>query len=540
MRDEAQRLPQVAAAVILAVFVLANARGLDSTPPVHQDEAWIAAPGVEFFTSGRFATQLFAGYYGSERHYYDFMPLHSLLDGAAIKLFGMSLVTVRAVSLTLATITLLLTYLVGRRLLSEWHGVLAMLMLASWPIAATGLPALQAASTGIPLTDLGRIGRYDILVPVFGLASLLAMLRALRERSSEAGSLDRAVSLTLAGVLAALATLSHYYGIVWLLVIATLIVASGGRSGLWLLRWPALGFALAMTPWVWFVTRDVGVFLAQKQVQAQNYFSDIASFSAQLGQYAPLLSAARRGHLASLMWIGLVSVGLVLLVRASLARQQSGARVLTITIAVMMTTFAVLVRPSYRYLGTVWPLFALTAAFAALHPWPARARALARGILVLLIAAASIQGAEAYLQMAIRARQFLPYSAVCDRITRHLPASARLLALQHWWLGIAPRVRDYRSFLVPVTRMNPRAGTPPVSFEAAMALDPMDYILIDPAMRDVLRSAGNPARPIAGPVGAEIAAFLRERAVMVDSFENTAYGRFTLYRVNMPDSALTR
>jgi hypothetical protein len=519
--------------LILTVFLLVNARGLDSTPPVNQDEAWIAAPGVEFFNTGRFATQLFAGYYGSERHYYDFMPLHSLLDGAAIRAFGMSLVTVRAVSLTLAALTVLLTYLVGRRLLSEWHGVVAMLILASWPIAATGLPALQATSTGIPITDLGRIGRYDILVPVFGLASVLALVSGL------SASPRATLLLALAGSLAALATLSNYYGIVWLVVIAVVMIASEGRRGLVLMRWPALGFALTMTPWVWFVTRDFGVFIAQKQLQAQNYFGDVASLTAQLGQYAPLLSAARRGHLASLLWIALVGSGLVLLVRAA-ARRQSGARVLAIAIGVVLISYALLVRPSFRYLGAVWPVLALAASFAALHPWPARTRALARGILVLLVAAASIQGAEAYQQMAVRARQHIPYSAVCDRITRQLPASARLLALQHWWLGVAPSVRDYRSFLVPVTRMNPSDGTTPVSFEAAMALDPMDYILIDPAMRDVLRSAGNPTRPIAGPMGAEIAAFLRERAVVVDSFEYPAYGRFTLYRVNMPGSALTR
>lgn len=553
MRDAARRLPDVAAAVILTMFVLANARGLDSTPLVHQDEAWIAAPGVEFFTSGRFATRLFEGYYASERHYYDFMPLHSLLDGAAIKVFGMSLVTVRGVSLALATLTLFFTYLVGRRLLSDWHGVVAVLILASWPIAATGLPALQATSTGIPLADLGRIGRYDILVPVFGLASLLAMAAGFSAPAS------RIFWLTFAGVCAALATLSHYYGIVWLAVVAALMVASDGRRSLPVVRWPALGFALTMTPWVWFVSRDFGAFIAQKQAQAQNYFSDIASLAAQLGQYAPVLSAARRGHLASLLWIALVGAGLALLIRAALvqrgSRQQSGARMLSITIVVMLTSFTLLVRPSYRYLATLWPLFALAASYAVLQlaspkprpqeaigegGWPGRTRALARGVMVLLIAAASIQGIEAYRQMTVRAGHIASYSAVCDRITRQLPASARLLALQHWWLGVAPRVQDYRSFLVPVTRMNPRDGTAPVSFEAAMALDPMDHILIDPAMRDVLRSAGNPERPIAGPVGAEIAAFLRERGVMVDSFEIPAYGRFTLYRVNMAGSAFTR
>ena len=79
-----------------------------------------------------------------------------------------------------------------------------------------------------------------------------------------------------------------------------------------------------------------------------------------------------------------------------------------------------------------------------------------------------------------------------------------------------------------------------MSFAAAMALDPMDFILIDPAMADVLRAAGDSGRPIAGPLAVQIAAFLENAAVLVDVFDDPTYGRFTLYRVNMPGSALTR
>ena len=533
MSEVERRLPQALAALILVLFAAVNLRGLDATPPVNQDEAWIAAPGVEFFTSGRFATPLFAGYYGSERHYYDFMPLLSLIDGAAIKAFGMNLVTVRTVSVTLAALTLLLTYLAGRRLLSEWHGVLAMIILSTWPIAWTGLPALQSPFTGIPLTDLGRIGRYDILVPVFGLASLLAIVRGLYEQTRAA------FWLTLAGVLAALATLSHYYGIIWLIAVAALVLAEGGWRNFRMLQWPALGFAMAMTPWVWFITRDFGLFIAQKQAQAQNYFGDVGSVTAQLERFAPVLSAARRGHLASLLWIALAGAGLVLLIRAGW-RRQSGARLLAMTTIVVLIGYALLVRPSFRYLSTVWPLLALAASYGALHPWPARSRALGRGVLALLMAAASIQGIEAYRHLATRAGYHTAYSRMCQRIAQAMPASARLLALQHWWLGVSPRVQDYRSFLVPITRMNPRATPRPITFAEAMALDPMDYILIDPAMRDVIRASGDPARPLAGPLGAEISAYLRDHATRIDSFEDRTYGRFALYRVNGPGSALTR
>ena len=520
MIERARRLPQLVAVAIVALFLLGNLRGLDVTPPVNQDEPWIAAPGVEFFASGRFATRVFAGYYGSERHYYDFMPLMSLLEGASIRAFGMSLVSVRAVSLTLAALTLFLTFLVGRRFLSEWHGVLAMVILALWPIAIGRLPPLQSHATGIPLADLGRIGRYDILVPVFGLASLLALMRGL----------DHSVRATLwlasAGVLAGLATLSHYYGILWLAVITVLIIVTR-RKQMWSqVRWPLAGFMATMTPWLWFVSRDFNAFIVQKQAQAQIYFGDTGSLWAQIVRFVPVLSAARRGHLASLLWIALVCVGVVLLVRRS--------RTLAITIGVLGIGYALLVRPHYSYLGMLWPLLALAASCAVLHPWPARVRGLGRGVLALGMAAVTIQGVEAYRQLATRANYHTPYAVICDRIAKPLPQSARLLALQHWWLGVSPRVADYRSFLVPITLMHPRDGSQRISFEAAMARDPMDYILIDPSMLDVLRAEGNPKAPIAGPIGGEIRAYLRARAVLVDSFEDRTYGRFALYRVNAP------
>lgn len=523
------RLPHVLAIVMMAAFVLANARGLDRVPQVNEDEAWIAAPGVQFFETGRFATRVFAGYFGSEQHYYDFMPLYSLVDGAAIKLFGQSLVTVRGVSLACAALTLLLTYLIALRLLSAWHGVVSVLILTTWAIAATGVKPYLSLSTGIPLADLGRIGRYDVLVPVLGLASLLALLPALEDSHTPRWR------LALSGALAALATLTHYYGAVWIVVLSTLIVARRGLKAAGQLVPMATGFTVALLPWVWFVLRDLPMFLTQKQAQAARYGADLGAMPGEWTRYGLVWTAAVHGNAASLIWIASVMIGVALLVFTARRPDLHGPRTLALVLAIVVTFFTLLVRRRlFNYLGTVWPLLALTAAFALLYAWPVRARLGARALALLAVVVAMAQGVTAYAHLAEHARTASTYTALCDRIAMNLPRSATLLALQHWWLGVGPRVADYRSFIVPLTKMNPAESAHPITFEDAMTADPMNYVLIDPEMADVLRAAGDTARPKASPFAKQIRAFLEERAVVVDQFEDAAYGTFTLYRVKTP------
>ena len=517
----------MAVAMVLLLFVLVNARGLDHTPLINEDESWIAAPGVEFFTTGRFASPMFAGYYGSERHYYDFMPLYSLVDGAAIRVFGMSLVTVRSVSLACATLTLLLTYLVGRRLFCAWHGLVAVVILGAWPIAATGIRPYLSLTTGIPLTDLARIGRYDVLVPVFGLACMLAMLRA---RDSHARSTEW---LVVAGASAALATLTHYYGIIWLVVVMALVITFDPRRHR-ALAWPTLGFLLVMAPWLWFVSQDWAMFLAQKQAQAARYGLDFADMPGELSRYGLIAKAIVQRQVSSLLWTTLVVAGALRLLWLTWQRHR-GATVLAIVSAVVLTCFAMLIRRRlFNYLGTVWPLLALAASVALLTPWPGRMRVVGRIAATLILLVGAAPGVTAYAQIENRAQHDSAYADVCARITTMLPPSARVLALQHWWLGVRPHVADYRSFIVPLTRMNPRETTSPITFADAMALDPLEFILIDPEMGDVLRAAGDPSRPKAAPLAEQIVAFLATRAIEVDAFDDATYGRFTLYRVIQP------
>ena len=64
-------------------------------PPVGEDEPWIAAAPYKLATQGVFGSDLFAGYYGMERHHYANMPLYPLAQAAIFKAFGVGVVQMR-------------------------------------------------------------------------------------------------------------------------------------------------------------------------------------------------------------------------------------------------------------------------------------------------------------------------------------------------------------------------------------------------------------------------------------------------------------
>ena len=66
--------------------------------------------------------------------------------------------------------------------------------------------------TGVPLMDIGRIARYDIGVPVFGLAALWLFNHAERRAHRPRAPLWYAASGAAVGI----AGLIHMYGLFWL------------------------------------------------------------------------------------------------------------------------------------------------------------------------------------------------------------------------------------------------------------------------------------------------------------------------------------
>ena len=166
-------------------------------------------------------------------------------------------------------LTLLLTYALGRRLFDSTIGLLAVVLLLC--VRLTGLTSHQVS--GILLLDMARIARYDMVVPVFGLAAFYAYLSASRGASARTWAAGTGVASSyrygLAGLLAALSGLSHVYGVFWIISLGILAIWDG--VGWRRLTALALGFTVPWLPYVAYVLSDLPDWMGQTRGYAPRF-----------------------------------------------------------------------------------------------------------------------------------------------------------------------------------------------------------------------------------------------------------------------------
>ena len=242
----------------MAIYLLGSLAYLDRFPAVSQDEPWIASSGYKLATTGMLGTDLFTGFHGMERHQLAQMPLYGVLEGGIFRVFGLGVVQMRALSVAFGLALLFVVYGVGREIGGERVGALAAVLMVVQRVATS----TEVRPIGILLLDAARINRYDIAVPVFGLA---AMWVADSRRWSTGFS-----TVLLSGGLAGLSGLSHLYGAFWLPVLVAFVLAreGWGRPTLraaWML---VAGFALVWLPWIVWVGLNWSDYVAQMQTVA--------------------------------------------------------------------------------------------------------------------------------------------------------------------------------------------------------------------------------------------------------------------------------
>lgn len=244
-----QALARILLCGLLLAYWAISLHNLTIIPRVYEDEPWQASTGWKLATDGVFGTELFAGFYGMESHYYGYLPVHPLLLAGVFRLAGLGLFQDRFEPVALGLLTLALTFSLARRLFRDTHvGLLAVLLLLT--VRWTNLTPYRIS--GILFLDVVRISRYDMAVPVFGLGALHAYLTA---RKTQRG---RWYFVT--GLLAALTGLVHLYGLFWLPVLLLLVLwdglptcagASARSSPLAAFGLLLLGFVLPWLPYVW-------------------------------------------------------------------------------------------------------------------------------------------------------------------------------------------------------------------------------------------------------------------------------------------------
>lgn len=184
-----------AVAAAAAIFLISVLPNLANHPTVTDDEAWVMSASYKLAQEGVFGSDMFRGFYNADRHYFFNMPGHHFAVAAAFKVLGPGVVQARLVGVAYGLATIVLTYLLARRLYGPAVAVLALGLLLF-------LRLNMGFDTGLPLQELAANIRYDLAPVPFMLGGVLLLLGG--------ASLRRAAA---AGALFGIATLMQFYGV---------------------------------------------------------------------------------------------------------------------------------------------------------------------------------------------------------------------------------------------------------------------------------------------------------------------------------------
>jgi hypothetical protein len=521
------RAMKAAPAIFVAaglVYLALTVPHLDRYPPVGEDEPWIAAAPVKLATQGVLGNDLFAGYYSMERHHLQHMPVYPLLEAGVFRLLGVGVWQMRALSVAFGLVLLAVVFVVGAQTGDARVGLVAVLILLLLK-TTTG-----ESGSGILLLDRARVNRYDIAVPVFGLMALWSFNRA--------GASGGGLMFFTAGLFAGLSTLSHLYGIFWIVVLLAVAPRERRvRSALLI----AAGFVLTCTPWVLFVVRYWADYVGQmKSAGARFELFDPAFYLRNALTADGPISAAwaiRSIRELPLLRVGSWTMLFGLALSAGIAAAAAWRRSLSLPEAALIGAAAIqlllftslLTVKTMPYMIALWPIGSLVLAWGLVRVW-SRSPAWIRAAIVVVLCAALAEGVGGIMAAQRSARRVSPYDFYTAQIARCIPPGARVLGFQHYWMGL--RQFEYRTWLLPIGMSRPEwYGEDLTLHQALERVDP-DVVLIDRFMANYLREVEAPGHPYHLD-GADVKSFMDEHgAVLACSVTDRSYGAMLVYMVS--------
>lgn len=500
----------IGAAAAIAFLILSFGH-LDRFPRVHEDEPYIAASAMQLANGGTHGNPLFTGFHGAEQHVFLYPPLLPLIQSFVFRITGPGVAAMRIPSVLAGLAVLILAGILAARVRGPGCGALTMVLLVV--LAAAG--GVNGTS-GIPLLDIARIARYDILVPVFGLSALLAFERA------SSRSPDSAWLWFVSGFFAGIATTAHLYGVFWLVALLAVLAVrragrgSEGRAGR---AFPGVvrmvaGFVLALLPLAITIVSNWTEFLAQQRVVAARYdlfdprfyIDNIINEPFRYGPFFGFDAGWSRLVLRPGLWLtgaGVV-IALVHWARSGLRERQGTGFAIGLVLLVNVVLFTLLIQvKTYNYLISVWPMVVILIAAMATDRWE-RSRSGSQSsssrklswhqiVLTVVLVALIAEGVVRIVGWRTTAARTSHYSSYMERVATHVPAGSHVLGLQQYWLGL----HEFRftSWLVPVWWNDARFTDAPIPFDAALERVAADVILVDQRMSDYFASLAEPDHP---------------------------------------------
>ncbi|MGH2520938.1 MAG: ArnT family glycosyltransferase [Anaerolineales bacterium] len=477
---------------------------LDRFPSVHYDEPTILAPGYQLFARGVYGSIMFTGFYGQEKLFLEVPPLMSLLQGLSARFLGVGVWQMRFAPVALGVLTLALTFAVGRAWINVRVGALAALLLLLWQWTPGGQPFL---GSGLPLLDVARIARYDILVPPLGLGAFWAWLRARRT--------DHTRAYALSGLLAGLAGLANVYGLFWVVALMGMMLIDN-----WLLQ-PSCRGVLRRAGWVGFGAAvpwlGWGAIILAHWPEARGQFSKhvgrfdllnpafyLDSLMNEIHRYA--LGVREPGTLFRVgFWLVVVGVPLVLAWLGWRATRYRDRRAMWLLVPCLLfpALFALFVNTKrFYYLMMLVPLLALALAWGL-----ARVAGRRRWMVALLLGVMIIQAALGITRMQSLAREVDSPAAFFAKLRQAVPLEAGvILGPPQYWFALPQR--DYRSTALPFLLSGPR-GLAPIPFDAALNRVAPEVVLVERSLLDSLTNADQ-LEPLATPRTEQFWDFMRQ------------------------------
>jgi hypothetical protein len=504
--------------VLLLLFWTVSLDYLSVFPPVGQDEPWIAAAAYKLATESVFGSDLFAGYYGMELHHYQHLPAFHLLQAGLFRLAGVGVFQMRLLSVVFGLLLLTLTFAVRRQVDSAPVGLSAVALLLGLRLVNWG------DNSGVPLLDIARINRYDIAVPVYGLAAFWAFNRR---------------RFFASGLLVGVSGLNHMYGLFWLPAFGLLLALREGwvvprrRAGYLLLA----GTILPWLPWLVYVATGWHDFLGQQRFVASRFeVFDLRFYLDNLlheiDRYRMLdlldeqgrLQFRRPGLWTALLVLPPAIFGLLL------SERRTPPFALAVVLVVQSLLFGLLLaQKHFNYMIALWPLAVLVLARAIASMWGRLQWPMAR---LFVVAAFVLILFEGGLNVARRhwvAARTSAYDAFIAQIAATIPDGAMILGLPHYWLGL--RDYPYRTWLLPLLRSDPAFHHDPLTLTQALDTINPEVVLLDGHMRDCFVADGTPVAARHCDY-AQFRHYMREhQARLSGGVDDPDYGRVEVYRL---------
>lgn len=528
-RDRAEFLPTALIVVLAAFYLITTLPNLGNDPIVGGDEGWIISASEKLATEGVFGSDLFAGFYRAEELYYFNLPLHHLVLAGWFKVVGVGLTEARLVGVIYGLVCLLFTCLIGRQLGGPWVGTGAAALLVFLRLNLTPF-------TGLTLTDLGAIVRYDLAVLPFALAAAYLL-----GRRPDAPSMT---VVALAGLLLGLASLTQFIGAFFALPFGLFLLTTAQP-------WPrrvqqtVLCAAVALLPFLpyfAYIAIDVESFRGQaRAVEQETAFLSpsfyIDNLLGEPSRYA--LSTGLDGLPESPRdLVRRPSARLVMYLIAPLAAVAAGLqaargsgrhRLLILLLLLLPLQFA-LFESTKRFVYWVIVVPFLCIAIADLAclalTWrpPKRLQLWAASAVVAMAAVLFLaEGAAVGVKDVIEAPDAADYAALGQKIAEAVPPGARVIGDNRLWLTM--REQEHRSLLLLFYFTNPRISREHATdIPGAFRRIDADFLLLSPLTREILEKLTPRDR-------AAFDAYLAANAELIGVLDYPAYGPIEVFEL---------